>query len=67
MKPGTRALWFAVFLVIVGAVLTYLLHDSAPFGVSAGATGLGKFGYDAMRDRDGFVGGSGRTEAFDEL
>jgi len=51
MRPGTRALWYAVFVVVLGAVLTYLLRDSAPFSVASGSSALGKFGYDAMRDR----------------
>ena len=51
MKPGTRALLFALFVVLVGAVLSYLLRDSGPFSVASGSSALGKFGYDAMRDR----------------
>lgn len=50
MKPGTSALWFAVFLVVVGAILTYLLQDAAPFSIAGGGSVLGKFGYDAARD-----------------
>jgi len=51
MKAGTRALLFALFVVVLGAVLSYLLNDSGPFSVASGSSALGKFGYDAMRDK----------------
>lgn len=60
MKEGTRALWFAGFVVVLGAILTYLLQDSGPFSVASGSSALGKFGYDAMRDKPSpYDGGDG--------
>jgi hypothetical protein len=51
VKDGTRALWFAIFVVVVGAVLSYLLREGGPFEVASGMGAAGKFGYDAVRDR----------------
>ena len=50
MKPGTRALWFAVALVATAAVLAWLLKDGSVFTSATSTSVLGKFGYDAARD-----------------
>lgn len=60
MKDGTRALLFALFTVIVGAILSYLLRTGGPFEVASGMGAAGKFGYDAVRDRR--VGGGPPAE-----
>ena len=53
MKPGTRALLLAAYVVTLGAVLSYLLDVPGPFMVAAGPTAFGKFVYDTVRDRKG--------------
>ena len=48
---GNRALMIAVFVVLLAFLLALLLKDASPFNITAPGTALGKFGYDAMRDR----------------
>tara|TARA_R110000765_G_scaffold252474_4_gene353736 strand:- start:3779 stop:3940 length:162 start_codon:yes stop_codon:yes gene_type:complete len=52
MREGTRALLFAVFLVVVAAALAWMLRDGGVFTATAVSSSVGKFGYDAMRGRD---------------
>jgi len=52
-SPGTRAMAFAAFVVILAAFLAWILNDASPFNITAPSTAFGKFGYDAVRDRSG--------------
>ena len=52
MREGTRALLFAVFLVVVAAALAWMLRDGGVFTATAVSSSVGKFGYDAVRGRD---------------
>lgn len=61
MKDGTRALWLAVFTIVVGAILSYLLREGGPFEVASGMGAVGKFGYDAVRDRGRFGNGGSQN------
>lgn len=47
---GTRAIWFAVAVVALAALLAWLLRDGGIFTTATSTSVLGKFGYDAARD-----------------
>lgn len=49
-KRGTRAMAFAVFVIVIAALLTLELCDGSMFIAAVGSTVLGKYGYDASRD-----------------
>jgi hypothetical protein len=55
VKDGTRALIYAAVMVGLAFLLSWLLKDASPFNMTAGPSALGKFGYDAMRDKAGPV------------
>lgn len=50
MRDGTRAIVFAVAVVVLATVLAYLLKDGGIFTTATSTSILGKFGYDAARD-----------------
>jgi hypothetical protein len=41
---------FAVFVIVIAALLTLELCDGSVFIAAVGSTVLGKYGYDASRD-----------------
>lgn len=47
---GTRAIWFAVGVVVLAALLAWLLKDGGIFTTATSTSVLGKFGYDTFRD-----------------
>ena len=47
---GKRAIWLAVVVVVLAAILAYLLQDGGVFTTATSTSVIGKFGYDAARD-----------------
>jgi len=52
LREGTRAMMFAVFLVVLASVLAWLLQDGGVFTATAVSSGVGKFAHDTMRNRN---------------
>ena len=50
---GARAIWLAVAVVVLAAILAYLLQDGGVFTTATSTSVIGKFGYDAARDVSG--------------
>lgn len=49
-RQGTRAALIATYAITLGFALSWILRNPAPF-IATITAGLGKFGYDAVRDR----------------
>ena len=50
---GTRAIWLAVVVVVLSAILAYLLQDGGVFTAATSTSVVGKFLYDSARDVSG--------------
>lgn len=60
---GSRAVWLAIGLVLVAALLAYALHDGSIFKDISITSLLGKFGYDGARDVSANMTGSADAPA----